>query len=35
MMSYSVDYFSDCDAGFKVDVSPPLAMLTEPQLDAT
>ena len=32
MMSYSVDYFSDCDAGFKVDVSPPLAMLTEPEL---
>lgn len=34
MMSHSVDYFSDCDAGFKVDVNPPLAMLTEPELAA-
>lgn len=32
MMSHSVDYFSDGDAGFKVDVSPPLKMLTEPEL---
>ena len=32
MMSHSVYYFSECDAGFRVDVSPPLKILTEPEL---
>ena len=32
MRSHTVDYFSECDAGFKVDVSPPLKVLAEPEL---
>jgi len=32
MMSHSVDYFSECAAGFTVDVRPPRRMLTQPVL---